>query len=1196
MVFLILSPKFLIASDDKNKCHKSTEGTEFWFGFMESRNYSGLHYVEITVTARETTNFTITIGPNETPFNGTYTVSGNNSLQIRIPWQSVEATGSETAQDKAVHLVADNLVNVYALNYDRNSADVAVIYPVESLGTSYFAMCYTPNVAEYADGSYKDGRNSEFMIAATADSTAVKIKPKAVTDKLKPADSTFTVYLNKGQLYQVQSMNHKNMVGQGDLTGSYISSDKPIAFYSGSLSTTVPYSSTMCCWDHLYEQIPPVHSWGRDFYAVPLKSREQDRYRILASEDNTTVVIDQMATVHLNKGQYYEFVLHYLEAKHIYADKSILVAQFSQSQRVDENFTGGNGDPFMIILSPVSQAKNDVTFVAYQSSEIVNYFINIIAPTSETGKIELDGSTRQNLFNAYPGSKFSYAQIPTSPGTHRLYDSNPDMGFIAYVYGFGGVESYGYGVGFNLNLVLDLGKSLDLAGDTLTLCKGDSIKLDAGPYFDTYLWNTGDTTQTLNVTKENKYWAATTTYDGCSLYDSIYIKLSAPETSIGADIDTCPPYSRLLDAGIFNSYSWNTGDTSQTISVNKTGLYSVDVTNQFGCHARDTMKMKIFEVPDIALLGDTLICGKRSTTIHADLSGVDPSLWNYKGGLIWSSGNPNLKFSKTDSTSTEITVADWGEYKIRFKVKTVNGCQNSVEKIFRFYQIPTSKLDFTDDPGDKCKGYNRQVAYTGNATTAAQFYWDFGGCKVLDTLSWQKYNVSVGAFNSSPHASLYVEENGCKSDTSRLFIGASPDFKLETLKSRGCDTATIYFRGTLGIADSLLFEWDFGDGTPINHQQNPINFYKDTGSYDVGLTITNLLSGCRIGYTMDDFVKIFKTPTADFGVDQAFCYPDSFKAIYSHAIDSSICTWVYTGSHVLRNFNDSAWIKIDSSVAKLTLNVDEYGCLSQPVSKSIKRKPHFDIYTEDDEGCQGRILETIAIPYDSLLLFTWLHDSLPNVTSKTDYYVFNQPGKFSVGLVALSQETQCLDTLIKKNWIWVHPKPVAGFEVDYPVATDKHPTITFTNKSSPGLAFLWDFGDGSNSKTESPSHTYTKTGDYLAQLFAESEYGCLDTAGFLVKIIPFEIFTPNAFRPSSDIPENRYFMPAGTGVDPEKFNIRIYNRWGNMIFESNNTNHKWDGKTRNGNDAPMGTYLWIAEFYDLQGFGHTQNGEVLLIR
>jgi gliding motility-associated-like protein len=173
---------------------------------------------------------------------------------------------------------------------------------------------------------------------------------------------------------------------------------------------------------------------------------------------------------------------------------------------------------------------------------------------------------------------------------------------------------------------------------------------------------------------------------------------------------------------------------------------------------------------------------------------------------------------------------------------------------------------------------------------------------------------------------------------------------------------------------------------------------------------------------------------------------------------------------------------------------------------------------------------------------------------------------------------------------------MAAFEVDYPVATIENSTISFSNLSGVELKNYWDFGDGNSSELEHPQHTYNDLGEYNSQLITESEFGCLDTASFLIKILPFSVFTPNAFRPDSDIPANKYFMPVGIGAEPTRFHIKIFDRWGQVVFESDNPENKWDGKTKNGILAPMGNYVWTSNYYDIQGFEHKQNGQVLLIR
>ncbi|MCK5730560.1 MAG: hypothetical protein KAH68_05770, partial [Draconibacterium sp.] len=682
-----------------------------------------------------------------------------------------------------------------------------------------------------------------------------------VTDQNRPKDSTFTVVLNKGQIYQVQSENTEESGnnGQGDLTGSFVVSDKPIAFYSGSHGTRIP--SGQCCWDHLYEQIPPVQSWGREYFAVPLKSREQDRYRIMAAEDNTTIHITGEFAYQLQRGEFSEEVFYHNDPKRIFSDKPILVAQFSQSRDVDSEFTkdsenpNGNGDPFMIVLSSVTQSKNDVTFVAYDSDQIKKYFVNIISPTSEIGNILFDGNPISGEFQPFVEEEFSFAQKSISPGTHRINNTNENSGFLAYVYGYGGVESYGYGVGFNLDLVLDLGESINFNGDTLLLCYGEERTLDAGYYFDTYNWNTGDTTQTLKVTEGGKYYVKTTTIDGCVLEDSIFVFVSHPIVDIGDDDDGCAPYQITLDAtDEFNKYVWQ-NQNNDTLSVDhlfvadQTGEYRVTVTNELNCTVSDTMNLVVFPVPKIKIEGNTLLCGTKLSELSVLISDAPEDIWNIDGSFTWSSNKPSqLNFSEETHTSAEMEVSEWGEYEIYYHLKTINDCIVEDTFLVRFHQIPTSNFEYVDNPGDECEGYYREVLYAGNATQNADYYWNYGGSKVIDSIDWNNFTVSLGAFNSNPFLKLYVEEDGCSSDTTIKSLGANPDFILETGKARGCDSMTVLFKGTLGVADSLLFEWDLGDNSPIINSHEVEHFYPNTGFYDVSLLITNLLSGCQIGF------------------------------------------------------------------------------------------------------------------------------------------------------------------------------------------------------------------------------------------------------------------------------------------------------------------------------------------------------------
>jgi PKD repeat protein len=837
-----------------------------------------------------------------------------------------------------------------------------------------------------------------------------------------------------------------------------------------------------------------------------------------------------------------------------------------------------------------------VTFVAYTSSIISKYYVNIVTPTPEVNNIEFDG-TIVGGFTTFTGDqRYSYLQLAINQGNHRLRNLNSTGGFVAYVYGFGGNEAYGYGVGFNLNLVLDLSENNGLSGDTVAICKGTSVKLSADPYFDNYVWNTKDSTQDITVEKSGWYSVTGTTIDGCERKDSVYGFLRDPAIYIGADKSGCSPFSVQLDGGAgFTKYVWNTGETTRKITANTSGQYIVNSYDRWGCPAKDTMQLTVYPVPVVSVAGDTLLCGSQTGTVKVNFSGTDDSIW--KGGTSqWDTGQPGkLSLSGQALASADFTVNAWGKYDIRYALTTVNKCLSKDTLQMGIFQKPTSDFTFIENPNDKCAGYSREILYTGNATSKAGFYWDFGGSKLVETIDWRRSRVSLGANNKNPFISLVVGENGCRSDTTRKAIGANPDFSMNTVKSRGCDSATIYFSGTLKVPDALKFEWDFGDVSAISNLQNPSHFYGKQGSYNVSLLITNVLTGCKTGFTIDDMVRIFNTPVAKISANPAICYDDTIPVFYTLAVDSSFSNWQFDGARKFGNGNNSIRVILDKPVVKISLQVNEYGCLSKWAETTVKRNPNFDFMADTLQNCQPMSVKVEAITKDGLLEYTWLTDTLKVIGSEKSLFL-PKPGKVTVSLAAFSTETGCRDTVTKTGWILVHPKPLAAFEVDYQAAILGQSDLTFTNKTTLAENFNWDFGDGSVSTDKDPRHNFTKLGKYPVTLFVASEFGCKDTAEMDIEILPFDIATPNAFRPDSYIDKNRVFMPFTIGVNPEKFHIRIFNRWGQVVFESKSLEYPWDGTLKNGIKAPMGNYVWLAEYYDIQGFRHQRKGQVLLIR
>lgn len=271
-----------------------------------------------------------------------------------------------------------------------------------------------------------------------------------------------TVTLNQGETYLLRDLAGAGFSGAPDLTGSIITSTKPVAVFGGNRATFIP--SQFFAADHLVEQLPPTNTWGRDFITMPLQtgSARGDLFRFLAQADNTELTIDGAVVATIDRGEFYQ--QNIVGAAHVVSDKPILVAQYAYSQNYYRTDPGGsatfNGDPLMMIVPPAEQFLASYTVATPVESSILaaqrfdRNFINIVAPAEDVGVIELDGvPIEANKFTAIGTSGFFGAQIPVPLGAYQLAGPLP---FGVFVYGFGSFDSYGYVGGQALSSVAEV--------------------------------------------------------------------------------------------------------------------------------------------------------------------------------------------------------------------------------------------------------------------------------------------------------------------------------------------------------------------------------------------------------------------------------------------------------------------------------------------------------------------------------------------------------------------------------------------------------------------------------------------------------------------------------------------------------------------------------------------------------------------
>jgi gliding motility-associated-like protein len=167
----------------------------------------------------------------------------------------------------------------------------------------------------------------------------------------------------------------------------------------------------------------------------------------------------------------------------------------------------------------------------------------------------------------------------------------------------------------------------------------------------------------------------------------------------------------------------------------------------------------------------------------------------------------------------------------------------------------------------------------------------------------------------------------------------------------------------------------------------------------------------------------------------------------------------------------------------------------------------------------------------------------------------------------------------------VEAPPNASFAPSANQVSNLNTQINFTNTTTGASNYIWSFGDQSQTSTEiNPSHVYPTepVGQYEVMLIAFSPFGCTDTAYSTIQIYEELIFyVPNTFTPDND-KFNPVFLPVFTaGFDPYDYKLLIFNRWGEIIFESNNAEIGWDGSYGKNAEIGMcqdGVYTWKIEF------------------
>ena len=627
---------------------QTNEGTEFWFGFMEHFDINSNVKVAM-ITSKFNTSGTVNI-PNRN-WSANYTVAADQVVIITLP-NFVENIGSESFDNTGIQVVSNDPVSVYVHQYHEFRSEAAVVLPMNSLGSNYYTMTYTGVINRGVDYP------SEFLVVATQDETKIYIELSDFTKGGNTKGEVLNISLNRGETYQIQAAT-----GSGDLSGSFISGDKDFAVFSGNTWTEVP---TFCdARDNLMEQMYSVDKWGKDIVTVPSANVNFDIFRIMASEDNTQVLVTGSTgttdNILLNRGQFAERT--YSAAKLIRADKPIQVGQFLVGTEC-----GGHsiGDPSMVMLNSVTQTRDTVTLFNSSLQNIQENYINIISLTSDIPLVTVDG-------NAIPNSAkvesvgidgfYSYISMQVSAGAHTVVSDG--CGIIATAYGYGPAESYAYSGGasfnsINVNPIPDGG------------CLNDTVFFNANLPEERYsfLWDLGDDVTFDSPSFEifydelGSYPAQLILTDECvgtvdTFYKDILITLRQAVEAFG-DTTICANETFILGATDVDAaeFFWNgpSGFFSEEqypaifdASESMSGSYEV-VGIVSGCATFPSFaELEVLNLPVPIFEQNPIYCNLREEVL------LKPGDF---ASYLWHDGSTELQFMVAEDGRYEVTVTD----------------------------------------------------------------------------------------------------------------------------------------------------------------------------------------------------------------------------------------------------------------------------------------------------------------------------------------------------------------------------------------------------------------------------------------------------------------------------------------------------------------------------------------------------------
>ncbi|MFT5600582.1 MAG: gliding motility-associated-like protein [Flavobacteriales bacterium] len=744
----------------------------------------------------------------------------------------------------------------------------------------------------------------------------------------------------------------------------------------------------------------------------------------------------------------------------------------------------------------------------------------------------------------------------------------------------------------------------------------EDLSTNANPSINSWSWDFGDGSAIVttpnpgihNFPGIGPYNVQLTVTNGVCTDDIIIVASGSPlpvpsftSTSECEGTVTSFTDGSSIPAGTITGYEWdfthngaiNSIVANPTYGYPASGPYTAEliVTSDQGCQDSIEVPVVVNPVPVAGFLFNEK-CDYETTSFVNESSVAAPgNITDYS----WDFGN-TAGTSIAEDPLYAYGVA--GTYTVTLTVTTNHGCIANATESINVYPKPTADYTFAD----VCLGNDVNFIdnSNGNGTIITEYCWDMDGNFTCDGTT-ANFDYQYGSFGVFNPLLIVTTQFNCEDTATyplEIFEIPTPNFTWQNECENDAVTFTNTSITTTGVITDYL--WDYGNSTiPNSVLENPSATYANEGEYFVSLEVTSV-NGCVASVTNP--ISIYPTPVPSFLV------ADVCNGVITNFVDlsnvsnsftsNSIVNWGWDlgvpgtgGGNVMFNGQNASYLYGAEGTYPVTLTVITNNLCTNSITidATVHPNPVIDFSSPNPDGCAewcADFVDNSTITIGSINSHYWeFNNGLVSIDQNPSSCFENTSladVTYDVTLTAVSDQG-CSSTMTNSDMIIVYPIPVADFIPSPPVSDIYNTTFDFIDNSTIADVYDWNVAGLESFTDQDIQYTFSDadSGTYEICLNVSTIHGCVHDTCNTVFIEGYSnLYVANAFTPDGDL-VNDDFKPSLYGVLPTNYEFLVFNRWGELIFRTNNTDDAWDG-TKSGTSGivQQDVYVWKVKAVD----------------